>query len=278
MKNKIKKYGNLIFENIGLVILTLIFIVPFLWMIGTSLKSYSEVMSPSLQFFGDQLLFSNYSQIFVDMNYLHYFVNSVVLASIVVVGRILVSLPAAYVLAQKNFRFKRIIFGLLLLNLLIPAQIVFLPIYKLISKLHLLDTYAGLSIIHFYSAYSILFLYQMIKKIPSETVEAAKLDNATEGSIIRNIIIPYVKPMIITIGVFTFIDSWNDYFWPFLLTTSNHVRTLPVALRAMTEVTDGIIQWQLIMAANVLVLLPILLVYIFANKKIKSAFAYDGIK
>lgn len=275
---RIKKYSKNLFENIGLILLVLIFIIPFAWMVGTSLKSYSEAMSPSLKFFGENLLFSNYVQIFFDMNYLHYFLNSLILATLVVVGRIIVCLPAAYVLAQKQFRFKKIIFGLLLLNLLIPAQIVFLPIYKLISKLNLLDTFIGMGIIHFYSAYSILFLYQIIKKIPTEIVEAARLDNATEWRIIKNLIIPYVKPMLITIGVFTFVDSWNDYFWPFLLTTSNQMRTLPVALRAMTEVTDGIKQWQLIMAANVLVLLPILVIYIFANKKIKNAFAYDGIK
>lgn len=278
MYNKFKKGLQVLLENLGLVLLVLVFVIPFLWMIGTSLKSYTEVMSPSLKFFGDKLLFSNYRQIFVDMNYLHYFINSLVLALLVVVGRIAVSLPAAYVLAQKQFKFKRIIFAILMLNLLIPAQIVFLPIYKLISKMNLLDTYLGLGIIHFYSAYSILFLYQIIRKVPPEIVEAAKLDNASEASIVRNVVVPYVKPMIITIAVFTFVDSWNDYFWPFLLTTSNHVRTLPVTLRAMTEVTDGIKQWQLIMAANVLVLLPILIVYIFANKKIKNAFAYDGIK
>lgn len=278
MINKIKKYSYLLVENSCLCLLVLIFVIPFLWMIGTSLKSYSEVMSPSLQLFGEQLLFSNYQQIFVDMNYIHYFINSLILALLVVGGRIVVSLPAAYVLAQSQFKYKKLIFAILMLNLLIPAQIVFLPIYKLISKINLIDTYAGLAIIHFYSAYSILFLYQIIKKVPRETIEAARLDNASEWGVIKNVVMPYTKPMLITIAVFTFVDSWNDYFWPFLLTTSNQVRTLPVALRAMSEVTDGIKQWQLIMAANVLVLLPILIVYIFANNKIKNAFAYDGIK
>ncbi len=276
MKNKKMIYSLL--ENGGLIIVSLIFIIPFLWMFGTSLKSYSEAMAPTLSFFGEKILFKNYLEVFSEMNYLHYLKNSVLVSMIIVIGRLFVCIPAAYYLARTEFKYKKIIMGILLLNLIVPAQIVFLPIYKIISRLGLLDTYAGLTIIHFYSAYAIFFLYQVIKKVPNETIEAAKLDKTSEFGIIKDIMIPYAKPMIITIAVFTFIDSWNDYFWPFLLTMTNDVRTLPVALKSMTEVNDGMIQWQLVMAANMLVLLPILIIYIIANKKIKNAFTYDGIK
>lgn len=176
-----------------------------------------------------------------------------------------------------KFKGKSVFWAITLLCLMIPMQLIFLPNYISFSRVNLLNTNWSLILPFATSAFGIFLLRQTFVAVPEEIIEAARLDNASEFTIIRKIFMPLARPTIVTLVLFTFISRWNDYFWPLTMTTIDEARTLPVGV-AMLKMTDQGIPWNTIMAANVIMLLPILIIYIFAQDKIIKAFTYSGIK
>ena len=169
------------------------------------------------------------------------------------------------------------LFGMILLAFMIPGQVTFIPVYLMMADWGLVKTLRRrLSrSSRMPSAFSSLRQYFM--QIPEEIIEAARLDNASEFKIIRKIMIPMSKPALATIALFSFVSHWNDYFWPLVMTDSAAVRPLTLGI-AMLRETEGISNWHIIMAGNVILVVPILLVYIFCSKHIVKAFVYSGIK
>ena len=195
----------------------------------------------------------------------------------VLVLQALTVVPAAYAFSQYDFKGKNLLFGGTLITMMVPAQLVFLPLFVLFAKWHLINTYASLILPFATSAFNIFMLRQTFNQMPRELVEAARLDGASEFKIVVRLFLPMAKATLVTCALLTFISTWNDYFWPLVLTTNDAVRTLPVGVASMRASESGI-NFHVLMAANVLLSLPILVIYLFANKHIIKAFSYIGDK
>ena len=258
-------------------LLVLVFFFPFFWMAASSLKTLGETMQfpPSLLPADPQ--WQNYQSAWTSIPCGKYLVNSCIVTASVLVLQALTVVPAAYAFSQYDFKGKNLLFGGTLITMMVPAQLVFLPLFVLFAKWHLINTYASLILPFATSAFNIFMLRQTFNQMPRELVEAARLDGASEFKIVVRLFLPMAKATLVTCALLTFISTWNDYFWPLVLTTNDAVRTLPVGVASMRASESGI-NFHVLMAANVLLSLPILVIYLFANKHIIKAFSYIGDK
>lgn len=259
------------------VLLVLVFFFPFFWMAASSLKTLGETMQfpPSLLPADPQ--WQNYRSAWTSIPFGKYLVNSCIVTASVLLLQALTVVPAAYAFSQYDFKGKNLLFGGTLITMMVPAQLVFLPLFVLFAKWHLINTYASLILPFATSAFNIFMLRQTFNQMPRELVEAARLDGASELKIVVRLFLPMAKATLVTCALLTFISTWNDYFWPLVLTTNDAVRTLPVGVASMRASESGI-NFHVLMAANVLLSLPILVIYLFANKHIIKAFSYIGDK
>ncbi|HIU31907.1 MAG TPA: carbohydrate ABC transporter permease [Candidatus Caccousia avistercoris] len=261
------------------LILIFIFGFPFFWMLSTSLQTLEEVNTVTPTFLPAVPQFQNYVDAWNagSSGMGVYLKNSVIVVVAIIAIQLVIMVPAAYAFARYKFRFKGFCFGLVLIALMMPTQITFLPIYLMFSDLDLINTLWPQILPFMTDAFSIFLLRQYFMQVPDELVEAAKLDNASEAKIIFRLMLPMAKPALATIILFSFLGHWNDYFWPLVMTNSDAVRTLPVGVAQLKQM-EGLANWNVIMAGNGIMVFPILLVYIFASKKIIHSFAYSGIK
>ncbi len=268
----------LILEAIVILLLLIAYIFPMFYMISTSLKTMREVNVSPPTLWPEVLQWKNYAEAWQKMNFFHYFKNSVFISVMTIVGQLFVCVPCAYALAKKQFVGRKFFHTLVLFDLIVPSQIIFLSIYLIESKINWINTYQGLIVPFIYSAFSIFFLIQTFKTLPDDVLDAAKLDKCSEIQIIGSIILPMAKPTIITTVMFTFVYKWNDYFWTSILTTDDAVRTLPLAIQNLMPVGNAANEWHTIMAGNLMLFAPMFLLYLLANKSIKQMFVYGGIK
>lgn len=268
-----------VLECILLCVIFLVFIFPFYWMVITSLKSTLEAASSAIVWFPEKLMWSNYIDAWNEVNFIKYGKNSILLSVACVITCICCSVPCAYAFARMKFRLKKPLFSIILSDMMVPIQCVFLPLFIMFSKMEWLNTYRSMILLFTYSGSTIFFIRNAFMQVSNEVLEAARLDGASELSIMFKVAMPMVKPVIITMSLFCFLRRWNDYFWNMSLTTNDSVRTLPQAVNAIINVVDGVIpRWDLTMAGAVMLMAPMLICYVFANDKIKNAFVYSGVK
>ena len=206
-----------------------------------------------------------------------YLKNSLIVVGSVILLQMLVVVPAAYAFAKYEFKGKKIMFGSILIALMMPTQITFLPVYLMMSKWGLINSLVPQILPFITNAFAIFLLRQYFMQVENELIEAAKLDGASEWRVILQIMMPMSKPAIASIILFSFVGQWNEYFWPLVMTNADMYRTLPVAIAQLKEM-EGMANWQIVMAGNAILVLPVLLVYLFASKQIMKSFAYSGIK
>jgi sn-glycerol 3-phosphate transport system permease protein len=246
-------------------------------MISTSLQTYEETMTFPPTLIPAIPQWRNFVDAMSSGPFLTYFKNSVFVTFSVIVLQLIVMIPAAYAFAKYKFAGKSILFGMILLAFMIPGQVTFIPVYLTLADWGLIKTLLPQIIPFMSNAFGIFLLRQYFMQTPEEIIEAARLDNASEFRIMWNILTPMAMPALATIVLFSFVSHWNDYFWPLVMTDSTDVRPLPVGI-AMLKESDGVSSWNLLMAANVVLVIPILVVYAFCSKYIVKAFVYSGIK
>lgn len=259
-----------------LVVIT-IFIFPFYWMVITSFKTFSEtiVFPPTL--WPKEFVWSNYKTVWNSAPFGLYAKNSIIVTLGIIVLQMAITIPAAYGFAKFDFKFKGLLFAVVLLAFMIPANVTFISVYLLMAKWGLLRTLLPQILPHGASAFSIFLLRQSFMQVPEEIVESARLDGASELRIMLQIMLPMSKPAMVTIALFSFIGHWNAYFWPLVMTDTAEVRPLPIAV-AMLRNIEGSLNWELIMAGNVILVIPVIIVYLLMSRKILDAFVYRGIK
>ena len=259
--------------------LAVIFVIayPFLWMVFTSFKTSSDatVYPPAL--LPNEWTADGYSKALDMVDMWGFFKNSLIVSLTVLICQYIIIIPAAYAFARCKFKFKGLFFGIVLLGFMIPQQVTFVPIYLMFSKAGMIESFLPQILPFISNAFGIFLLRQYFMQIPEEIIEAARLDDAGEVKIIFKIMMPMAKTAIFTIGLLSFISSWNSYFWPLIMTTEDTFRTLPIGV-AMLNSQEGGRLWNVLMAGNMFLVLPILIVYLIANKQIRKAFAYSGIK
>lgn len=262
------------------LLLLFIFGWPFFWMISTSLQSIDEVNRVTPTFFPAVLQFRNYLDAWHSGpggSMWIYLKNSIIVVISVILLQMVVAIPASYAFAKYEFKGKKIIFGCILIALMMPTQITFLPIYLLMSKWGMIDSLIPQILPFITNAFAIFLLRQYFMQVENELIEAAKLDGASEWRLILQIMMPMSKQALAAIILFSFVGQWNEYFWPLVMTNADKFRTLPVAIAQLKEM-EGMANWQIVMAGNAILVLPVLLVYLFASKQIMKSFAYSGIK
>ena len=266
-----------ILRIIALILVSIIFLGPFLWMVFTSFKPLAEALRLPPTFLPETWMAENYVDAWKSGPFLHYTKNSLIVTLSIVVLQLLTIIPASYAFAKMDFKGKKILFGLILVTMMIPAQLIFLPVYLMFSKANMINTYWSLILPWASSAFGIFLLRQRFMQVPDEIIEAAVLDNTPPWKIIFKIMLPQARGTVITIALLNFISTWNNYFWPLVMTSNDDVRTLPLGVSMLKSTLDGV-HWNTVMAGNVILILPIVIIYLFAQREIIKAFTYSGIK
>ncbi|WP_231574750.1 carbohydrate ABC transporter permease [Paenibacillus sp. FSL R7-0273] len=275
MKTLIRTPG-LILRILISVLLIVIFLTPFYWMILTAFKTLGEVLAMPPKFWVQSLQWQNFKDAFTRIDFLHYTRNSLIITLGTLIGQVLVVVPAAYAFARYDFKGKNWLFGTVLATMMIPGQLIFLPIFVMFAKSGLLNTYVSLIVPFIASGTAIFMLRQTFMQVPDSQLEAARLDNAGEFKIIYTIMMPAAIPTLSTLALLTFIGTWNSYFFPLVWTTTDAVRTLPLGIQRLQDI-EGLSP-QIVMAGNMMLIVPILIVFVVARKQIIKAFTYMGVK
>ena len=271
--------------RIQYVILILVFIVsiyPFLYMISTSLMTAGEAANHYI--FPSRPMYENYIEVWTSNRFQRYTFNSIVISSLTVVGVLFFSIPAAYAFARINFPFKNFIFYFLLISLMIPEIITLLP-HLLIIRGEILplpfgpswmNSLQGLTVPFMGNIFVIFLLRQYFKKIPNELWEAARIDGSSHLYFLIKIVLPMSKPIIVTVALFTFILAWNSFAWPLLILTRDE--WYPVTVSIYSFVREVGPNFNLLMAASLIAIFPILLLYFFTQKLFLESISNFGLK
>lgn len=254
----------------------IVMIGPFLWMISTSFKTTNAIMQIPPQWIPASPTINNYLQLFSEFNFYRPFINSVIVALTTPVLSLLVCSMAGYAFAKFEFPFKKVLFLAVLGTLMVPTQITMIPVFLLLKKLGMLNSYRGLILPGVATAFNIFFLRQFIQSIPDELLEAARMDGAGEFFIFFKIVIPLTKPALAALGIFSFTGAWNQFLWPLIIATSEKMYTLPVAISNLTGQFSS--AYGLQMAASVMATLPIIIIFLFAQKYFIRGITLSGLK
>ena len=272
------KWGLQLFSDIMKILLMIAFLFPFYWMIVTAFKSYTESMAVPPTLIPSVWTLEGYRSTFNSgLDILNYAKNTVIVTASVIALQLLIMVPAAYAFAKREVPLKGFWFGIVLVAFMIPLQLTYIPVYLSMQSMNLVNTLWPQILPMGADAFGIFMLRQSFKQIPDEIIESAKLDSAGEIQIMLRIMLPMCKSAMVTIAMFSFIGTWNAYFWPLVMTRNESVRPLTMAVEKLRDVEMGI-RWNSLMAANTLLVVPILIVFIFASKKIIEGFAYRGMK
>jgi multiple sugar transport system permease protein len=261
-----------------LILGTVVTLLPFIWVILTSLKPASEIIRIPPTFLPQKWTFQSYSTIFHDPNVPlgRFFMNSVFVTGMHVLFVLFTSSLAGYVFAKYRFWGRNASFAFILAQLMVPFQVVMIPSYLILVKIGLVDNLWGLIVPAAVDAFGIFLMRQFIESIPSELIDAARIDGASEFLIYWGIILPQLGPAMAALGIFTFMGTWNDYLWPLIVITTHERRTLPLLLTWYNNAHGT--RYDLTMAASVLVMLPVLIVYIFFQRWFVRGVAMTGFK
>jgi multiple sugar transport system permease protein len=263
------------------VILTIgisVTVLPFLMMILSSLKTNTEVLRVPPTFLPENPTFNNYLTIFNDpkLPLLRFYANSAFVAIFNVTTTLFTSALVGYMFAKFTFPGKRLLFGWFLTMMMIPSHITMIPSYLILARLGLINSLWGLVIFSAVDAFGIFMMRQFCETLPNELLDAARIDGASEWQIFLRIIMPQLSAPLATLGILGFMGSWNAYLWPMIVLQKIEVRTLPIILTWFNSTHTG--QGALVMAATVLIVLPILLVLIYFQRWIVKGFVTSGFK
>ena len=248
---------------------------PFLWTIITSITPGATLTnSPAL--IPEDPSLGAYERLFEERPFARVVVNSLALAIITTLVQLFTSSTAAYAFSRLPFRGRGVIFGVYLATMMIPLQVLIVPLFVELKTFGLLNTYLGALLPTFTSAFGIFLLRQAVNQVPKELDEAATLDGAGHFRIFAQVIIPNIRPALATLVVFSFMSSWNSFLWPLVVLRSPELQTLPIALAGLQG--QYVSDWDVIMAGSVVSIIPMLALYIFAQKYIIQGVASSGIK
>jgi len=248
---------------------------PFLWTLVTSISPGAGLgVTPSL--IPENPSFEAYGRLFSEMPFLRIVGNSLLLAVITTLVQLVTSTTAAYAFSRLPFRGRGVIFAVYLATMMIPLQVLIVPLFVELKTFGLLNTYLGALLPTFASAFGIFLVRQAINQVPRELDEAATLDGAGHFRIFSTIVLPNIKPALATLTVFAFMGSWNSFLWPLVVLRKPELQTLPIALAGLQG--QYTTEWDIIMAGSVVSILPMLAIYIFAQKYVIQGVAASGIK
>ena len=249
---------------------------PLLWMVSVSFMSPGESSTYPPLLVPQQPTFANYRELFTRVGVGRYLANSVLLAVAATLLSLVFNVMAGYAFAKLRFAGRERIFRMMLGALVIPGQVAMVPLFLLLKHLGLVNTYGGVIVPALASIFGIFLVRQYALSIPDDLLEAARIDGASEGRIFALIVVPLLKPIIVTLAVFTLLGTWNDFMWPLIVLSDQHLYTLPVALASLSR--EHVQDNELMMAGSVLTTLPVLVVFLVLQRYYIQGLMMGGVK
>ena len=274
---KVRRISGTVVGTILKLFVCVIFGFPFLWMIATSFKTNVEAIQFPPTLLPEKFVFDAYITVFTKLNLGKYIGNSVIILIQVTIGQMLVMVPAAYAFAKYKFKGNGLLFGFLMVAFMVPTAITYPTIAQMFMEADLIQTLIPQIVPCLCNAFGIFLLRQNFMQVPEELLESARLDEANEFQVITKIMLPMAKATIVNIMMLSMMGTWNSYFWPLVMTYHDEIRPITIAIQSMKDMEGGM-QWPIIMAGNCILVLPILVLFLAASKKIIAAMAYRGVK
>ncbi|KGI79092.1 carbohydrate ABC transporter permease [Oleiagrimonas soli] len=250
--------------NGTLIGMALIALFPLLWMLSVSFMQPGMASALPPPLLPAHPTFANYRDLFAQSGMGGYFLNSLLIATIATLISLVFNLMAGYAFAKLRFAGRERLFQALIGGLVIPAQVAMMPLFLLLKWMGLVDTYLGVMAPMLVTIFGIFLVRQYARSIPDELLEAARIDGAGEGRIFVQIVLPLLKPIVVTLAIFTFLASWNDFMWPLIVLTSQQHYTLPVALAALSR--ERVQDTEQMMAGAVVTMLPVLALFLMMQR------------
>ncbi|GMX66126.1 carbohydrate ABC transporter permease [Paenibacillus elgii] len=273
------KTKTTLFDGVLIAVLTVaacIMLLPYLWMVLSSLKSNMEIISATPTLLPEQPSFAGYETVFREAPFWRWLVNSAVTSVLVTAATLFTSALAGYIFAKYEFPGKKVLFVLVLGTMMIPFQVIMIPTYLIISKLGLINHLAAVILPNLVSSYGVFLAKQFIEDIPKDLMEAARIDGAGELKVMWRIITPLIMPMLSALGIFTFMASWNNYLWPLIVLNDTDNMTVPLALVFFNGAHT--VNYNVVMSAAVLITVPVIIVFLIFQKQFIKGLTMTGMK
>ncbi|MCK4258216.1 MAG: carbohydrate ABC transporter permease [Halanaerobiales bacterium] len=265
-----------IFIYLLLTIVGILMMIPFLWMVLGAFKSLKEIMISPPTFIPKEPTFKNFIQVFKKIPFARYYLNTAFVTIIPTIVTVLTAAMAGFGFAKYKFKGAKFLFGMILATMMIPYPVTIVPLYVMAFKAGLINTYTGLIVVGLSSAFGIFLMRQFIMSIPDALLDAARIDGCSEFRIFYNIVLPLCKPAVATLTLFSFTSHWNSYIWPLMIINSEKLRTLSIAIPMFNGQYE---QYpNLVYAASLMSLLPIIIIFIFAQRYFVEGINLSGVK
>ncbi|KAF5437872.1 multiple sugar transport system permease protein [Candidatus Methanophagaceae archaeon] len=263
---------------IGLIACTTVLILPFLWVLSTSLKGDEQIFTIPPEFIPETFHWESYVEVFERMPFLTYFLNSTFITIIVIIGTVFSSSLVAYAFACLKWPGRDVVFILVLATMMLPIQVTMIPIFVMFKDIGWLNSFKPLTVPAFLGggAFNIFLLRQFFLSIPKSLFDAARIDGCSEFRIYYQIALPLAKPALATVAILTFLFTWNDFLGPLIYLSDQLKGTLALGLAMFTGQHQT--EWRLLMAASILMMLPVIIIFFFFQKYFIQAFTTSGIK
>lgn len=261
---------------IVLILIGVIMVVPFLWMLSTSLKTQYDAVKIPPVWIPDPPQWENYVKLFTEQPMFQFMLNTIKIVFFVVLGQLFFSSLAAYSFARISFKGRNVVFFFYIATLMVPGQVTMIPTYLMFAKAGLTDNHLALILPAFFSAFGVFLLRQFFMSLPKELEEAAEIDGCNPFMTYWRIMLPLVVPAMLTLGVFTLMNTWNDYMGPLIYLSSPEKYTMTLGIAYFKGVYTT--QWNLVMAGSIVSVVPILIAYLCAQKYFIEGIAFSGVK
>ncbi len=260
-----------------LVFVTFLVGLPFLWMLSSSVKTPTELFVYPPHWIPNEWHFENFIVAWNKAPFAQFFLNSVIVTASIVAIQLTTACLAAYAFARLNFPGKNLLFLLYLSVMMVPTQVTLIPNYVTLNRLNLLNTYGALILPFITSGFGTFLIRQQFMGIPKDLGDAARMDGAGHLRALWHVYVPLARPAIASFGLLAAMWHWNDFFWPLITTTKVEMRTMPLGLAVFAQQEQGV-EWHLLMAAAIFVAMPIVLLFLFAQRQFVEGIANVGIK
>ncbi|EKE02892.1 MAG: Sugar ABC transporter [uncultured bacterium] len=279
MLDKLKKLN--IKEILAYLILTVgavSMLVPFLWMVATSFMGQKQIFSYPPELIPNPVMAINYYNVTKAIPVAQYFFNSAFVSILTTIGQIIIASMAAYAFARLKFKGREVLFFVFLATMMIPPQVNIVPLFFVMRELHWIDTYQALIMPGLFGGFGIFLLRQWFKGLPVDLEDAAKIDGCNPIQTYWKIAMPLALPAIATLGIFTFITTWNSFMWPLIVTNSDTMRTLPVGLAVFKGSFRETTEWGQLMACALIAVIPVVGVFLLGQKYFIKGIMMGGVK
>ena len=258
------------------ILLAVLALIPFLWMISTSLKSRGALMSIPIEWIPAEPTLDAYTEVFSRFPFLRTIGNSLFISVAFTLITLVSASMAAFAFAKLRFRGSGVILSIYIATMMIPTQVTMIPLFVVMNRLGLIDSYASVILPSMFKPFAVFLLVQQMKTIPTDYLDAARIDGAGLFHIYFRVALPLCIPTLATLAVTTFMESWNDYLWPLLMLTDRNKMTLPIALSTLNGQYNT--EYNVLMAGSLISMIPIIIIYIAAQKQFKAGLMAGGIK